>query len=275
MLELPEATVIAGQINQTLAGKKIQEIKVAHSPHKFAWYCGDPQAYPGLLAGKTIDKAVGLGGLVSIKAEDTAMLFGDGVTLQYHDKNEVRPSKHQLLLEFADSTALSASVQMYGGLWCFREGTFTNPYYLQAREKPSPLTAAFNQAYFATLLSNPEAQKLSLKALLATNQRIPGLGNGVLQDILFNSKMHPKKKVNSLSNNGVEVLFKDLKDTLAKMVSEGGRDTEKNLFGNPGGYVTAMSKNTVDRPCKICGTSIQKEAYMGGSIYYCGTCQRL
>jgi hypothetical protein len=34
-----------------------------------------------------------------------------------------------------------------------------------------------------------EVKKLSLKALLATEQRIPGLGNGVLQDILFKARM--------------------------------------------------------------------------------------
>ncbi|MCK9356230.1 MAG: endonuclease VIII, partial [Dehalococcoidia bacterium] len=37
---------------------------------------------------------------------------------------------------------------------------------------------------------------------------------------------------------------------------------------------TILSRNTVGQPCPACGTSIQKEAYMGGSIYYCATCQR-
>lgn|GEM_PF-2077218 len=30
------------------------------------------------------------------------------------------------------------------------------------------------------------------KAFLATEQRIPGLGNGVLQDILWTARIHPK-----------------------------------------------------------------------------------
>jgi formamidopyrimidine-DNA glycosylase len=59
------------------------------------------------------------------------------------------------------------------------------------------------------------------------------------------------------------------------MIEQGGRDIEKDLFGNPGSYITKLSKNTANKPCKICGTTIIKEAYMGGSIYYCPKCQKL
>jgi len=111
--------------------------------------------------------------------------------------------------------------------------------------------------------------------LLATEQRIPGLGNGILQDILFNAKLHPKKKVGSLSDGDKEALFDSLKITICAMASEGGRDTERDLFGNPGSYKTILCKNTVNKPCSICGTMIKKEAYMGGSVYYCDKCQEL
>ena len=121
----------------------------------------------------------------------------------------------------------------------------------------------------------PEIQKLSLKGLLATEQRIPGLGNGILQDILFNAKMHPKKKGNSLSDRDKEALFNSVKNTISMMVSKGGRDTELDLFGKPGNYKTILCKNTVNKPCPVCGAIIKKEAYMGGSIYYCEKCQKL
>jgi formamidopyrimidine-DNA glycosylase len=144
-----------------------------------------------------------------------------------------------------------------------------------AKEKPSVLTQAFDKAYFCAIVYPPNVQKISLKGLLATEQRIPGLGNGILQDILFNAKLHPKKKVGSLSDGDKEALFDSLKITISAMASEGGRDTERDLFGNPGGYETILCKNTVNKPCSICGTMIKKEAYMGGSVYYCDKCQEL
>jgi formamidopyrimidine-DNA glycosylase len=110
--------------------------------------------------------------------------------------------------------------------------------------------------------------------LLATEQRIPGLGNGVLQDILFNAKVHPKRKLKDISDYEINNIYKSIIKTIKDMDTKGGRDTEKNLFGEPGGYKTILSKNTVGKPCTVCGTLIKKEAYMGGSIYYCPECQK-
>jgi formamidopyrimidine-DNA glycosylase len=275
MLEFPEAAVIAQQLNETVSGKKIMNVTAAQSPHKFAWFFGDPQNYHDLLTDKIIGKAAGFGGLVEIKADGIVILVGDGVGLKFHNTGEQRPQKHQLLIEFEDFSAISASVQMYGGLWCFKDGEFDNSYYKLAKEKPSPMSGKFDKLYFDRLISSPEVQKLSAKAFLATEQRIPGLGNGVLQDILYNAKIHPKKKINALTGEDKEALFNSTKSTLAEMTFQGGRDTERDLFGCPGGYKTNLSKNTAGKPCPVCGTTIKKEVYMGGSIYFCSGCQKL
>lgn len=274
MLELPEAAVMANQLNASIKGKKIRSVVAAQTPHKFAFFAGDPNTYKTMLAGKKTGAASSLGGMVEIKVEDRLLLFGDGVNLRFHGKNEPRPHKHQVLIEFDDDSGLSGAVQMYGGLWCLKQGPFENPYHIAAKSKPSPLIDKFSKEYFLSLFDE-NSGKLSLKAFLATEQRIPGLGNGVLQDILFNAGMHPKKKVSALSEKEKRILFDSIKSMLAAMTQQGGRDTEKDLYGNAGGYVTKVSKNTVDSPCAVCGTFIKKEAYMGGSIYYCSKCQKL
>jgi formamidopyrimidine-DNA glycosylase len=275
MLELPEVLTIAEQVNTTIIGKRITNVTAAFSPHKFAWFFGDPKNYHNLLTDKVIGKAAGFGGMVEIKVEDSVILVGDGVGLRYHFENEAHPQKHQLLIEFEDFSAISASVAMYGGIWCFKEGAFDNKYYVMAKEKTSPLSDKFDKEYFDKLISVPEVQKLSAKAFLATEQRIPGLGNGVLQDILFNAKIHPKKKVNTLKEQDKEAIFNAIKSTLAEMTFQGGRDTERDLFGCLGGYKTKLSKNTVEKQCSECGGVIKKEAYMGGSIYFCNGCQTI
>ena len=275
MIELPEALNIAGQINDTIHGKRVASVIAVQTPHKLAWYYGEPQKYSDLLVGRTIGKANAYGGLVEIKAENANILLGDGAGIRFHRKNEPRPTKHQLLIEFDDYSAISISIQMYGGIGAFLEGELDNIYYRVAKEKPSPLSSTFDKVYFGRMVSVQEVQKLSLKALLATEQRIPGLGNGILQDILFNVKVHPKKKVNMLAEAGKEVLFNSVKTTISAMATQGGRDTELDLFGCPGGYKTILCKNTVNKPCPVCGTIIKKEAYMGGSVYYCEKCQML
>jgi formamidopyrimidine-DNA glycosylase len=271
MIELPEAVVLAGQINDTLAGKQIRQAIANQSPHKFAWYTGDPADYHGRLAGKTIGAATASAGEVEIQVNGMRLILS--AALRYYGAAAKRPPKHQLLLEFEDGTALAATIQMWGCLFCVGEGEEVDfADYRLGRERPSPLSDAFDRSYFSGLVQASSA-KLSAKAFLATEQRIPGLGNGVLQDILWTAGIHPRRKMETLSGKEIGQMHDAVKAVLQAMVEQGGRDSERDLYGRAGGYLTILSKQTVDRPCPTCGTPIKKEAYLGGSIYFCAGCQ--
>ena len=273
MIELLEAVVIARQIAETLGGKQITRAVANASPHQFAWYTGDPAEYNDRLAGKVMGRGAGVAGHIEFEAGD--MVLAISAPIRYHIEGEKRPMKHQLLLEFEDGTAISATAQMWGGFFCFpMGGEAGSPYLDLARARPSPLTDAFDRAYFETLFDD-NTPKLSAKAFLATEQRIPGLGNGVLQDILWSARIHPKRKMAELSVPEIDAMCDAVKHVLAAMTADGGRDTERDLFGRPGGYKTVLSKNTVGTPCPACGTIIRKGSYLGGAIYTCPGCQRL
>jgi len=227
-----------------------------------------------MLEGKAITGADAFGGYVRLHAGNAALRLHDGVNVRLYAAGEKRPDKHQLLVELDDGAALQCSVQMYGGLWVHVDDSDDNFYYRVALEKPSPLSDAFDRAYFETILAEAKLA-LSAKALLATEQRIPGLGNGVLQDILLLAGVHPKRKVGQMDDATRDKLFAQVKATLADMTTQGGRNTEKDLYGNPGGYQTLLCAKTAKAPCPICGAAVVKQAYMGGSVYFCPTCQPL
>ena len=273
MLEIPEAIVLSNQLNETIAGKRIKKVVAAGSPHKFVWFFGEPSEYDALLCKRTVGKASPYGGRVEIEAEGTLMHFGDGVILRYYESDKNIPTKHQLAIIFDDNSALVGTVAMYGGLWVFPVGGMDdNIYYKAAKEAVSPLSEEFDYNYFMNLFDD-KSMKMSVKAFLATEQRIPGLGNGVLQDILLNAKIHPKKKMNTLTEDQRQGIFDSIKTTLTAMAEDGGRNTERDLFGNSGGYKTKLSKNNSLLVCPDCGGTVKKEAYMGGSIYFCEVCQ--
>ena len=274
MMELPESLTIAKQLNETVRGRRIARVTANAALHKFAFYFGDPADYPALLNGKVIGESTGIGAMVEMEVEDCRIVLGDGANLRYFADAAKAPKKHQLFIELEDGGALSCTIQMYGNVLAFEDGQNDNWYYLVAKEKPQPVTDAFDRAYFAALRENG-ADRLSAKAYLATQQRIPGLGNGVLQDILFRARIHPKRKMATLSEEEYDGLFTAVKETLLEMTGRNGRDTEKDLFGNSGGYRTLLSRNTAGAPCPVCGESIQKAAYMGGSVYWCPACQPL
>ncbi|HSN94783.1 MAG TPA: zinc finger domain-containing protein [Anaerolineaceae bacterium] len=274
MIELLESNTLARQIHENLTGKTIKFVVAAQSPHKFAWYHGDPAEYPARLVAKSILSAEAHGMFVQVNTSGGTLLISDGVNLRWHPAAGPVPAKHQLLLEFEDGSALSASVAMYGGLECWEQGEIIeNSYYLTALAKPSPLSEAFNDSYFTQLILDEKVQNQSLKAALATEQRIPGLGNGCLQDILWLAGLNPRKKVSRLSEEQIDSLFTILKQTLATMTALGGRSTEKDLFGRPGAYQVVMCAANATAPCPRCGGPIIKEAYLGGSVYYCPSCQ--
>lgn len=274
MLELPEAVVLARQLDETVTAKRIASVEVGHSPHGFAFFSGDTDLYTALLAGNAVEGARQYGGLAELCAGEARLLLGDGVNLRYLAPGDKRPERRQLLVEFTDGSALAGTVQMYGGMWAYPADTDENDYHQVAREKPSPLTEGFDEAYFDGIWRAAKPS-LSAKALLATEQRIPGLGNGCLQDILFRAGIHPKRKLETMGEAERSALFHSVKETLREMAEQGGRDTEKDLFGAPGGYQTYLSAKTWKGVCPKCGGAITRQAYLGGNVYFCANCQRL
>ncbi len=228
-------------------------------------------AYVNTAKGQKISSADAYGGITEITTDKNINLyFQDGVNARYLKPGEKTPPKHQLLIDFDYGSALVCSVQMYGGIYAFKKGAQDeNKYYRAAKDCVPILSKDFTKAYF-----DKADKKLSAKAFLATQQRFPGLGNGVLQDILFNAKIHPKTKIQELSAKEIDAMFKSVKSTIKDMTAKGGRNTEKDLFANAGGYECILSKNTSGKPCKTCKTEIKKETYLGGSIYYCPGCQK-
>lgn len=274
MIEIPESAIISRQAAGVLTGRKIAEVIPATSPHKFTWYNGDPAGYPEVLEGRSIEAVEGYGAFIDLVTDkDTHFLISDGTIMRYCQAGERHPVKHQQLLVLDDGSFLVFTVAMYGGIYAF-QGEYDNPYYQGSIHKLNPLAEAFDEVYFENMLRGLK-KDLSAKALLATEQRIPGLGNGVVQDILYNAGIHPKRKVSTLGDLEKSDLLYSMKGTLANMVELGGRDTEKDFFGSWGGYKVILSKNTYKDPCPNCGHGIVREAYLGGTVYYCPVCQPL
>lgn len=271
MLELPESYTIAKEIENNLAGKIVSYIDILHTPHRFAFYKGEESSFADLLEGKKITGAAYHGGLVEIDLEDSMIAFGDGAYPKYYTDKKKFPKKHQLAIYLDDETAIFVSIQMYGEIFIYPKGKCDDEYYISSAEKPDPLSKDFTLDYFSTLFAFSSEKRLTAKAFLATKQRIPGLGNGVLQDILWEAGIDPRHIV---EEKDLEILYESIIKILRQMVECGGRDTEKTLLGENGHYITQLSKNSLFQPCMKCGTEIQKANYMGGTIYFCEHCQK-
>ena len=61
------------------------------SPHKFAWYTGDPAHYNARLAGKTIRAAAATAGEVEIKADEMQFILSASLHYQSFSGNRTAP----------------------------------------------------------------------------------------------------------------------------------------------------------------------------------------
>jgi formamidopyrimidine-DNA glycosylase len=100
------------------------------------------------------------------------------------------------------------------------------------------------------------------------------VGNGYLQDILFRARMHPRRRALETSLEERRALYQATVQTLRAAVEGGGRESELDLFGRPGGYVKILDSASAGQPCPNCGTPIEKISFMGGASYLCPTCQK-
>jgi formamidopyrimidine-DNA glycosylase len=138
----------------------------------------------------------------------------------------------------------------------------------------TPVEKEFTFEYFSNLIDSLLSEKKrSVKGLLTQNQLIPGLGNAIAQDILFKARLNPKFPISELDKNKRKKLYKEILSTVEEAIKKGGRYDETDLYNNHGGYIRILDKNTVGKPCPVCGKVIEKIQYLGGACYFCPVCQ--
>ena len=285
-MNIAAAHVINRQLEESIVGKTISRVTANQNPHTFVWFAmepsraftdaqaaGDVEKY---LTNKTIERVdvnTGGYGLYNFLYLGKRALMSD-IVPRYLNPDEKHPKRHQLLLEFKDGSSLSYSASLGGALFLFEVDKNGDPIGYKS-DIPLITTDEFSSDYFKELINNAKGTVLSVKQFLATKNRIPGIDNNLLQDILWEAQINPKTKMNVLKKSEINSLFKAIKKVPLAIISAGGKDVDKDVYGNFGGFPSRVSRNTAGKPCVRCETKIVKEAYLGGAVYYCPTCQKI
>ena len=142
---------------------------------------------------------------------------------------------------------------------------------------PEPLSNQFNNKYF---LSNIKNKKIFLKGLLMNQQFVAGLGNIYVNEVIFLSKLNPKKKVCDLSINDISNLTRNIKKVLKKAIKEGGssiRDFNgaKGENGNFQQFFNVYGKKGENCNRANCEGKINKFQISNRPTFFCNNCQKL
>jgi formamidopyrimidine-DNA glycosylase len=277
MIELPEAITIARQIEKELKGKQIASGVRGSSPHKFAFTGKYSNAeFAAIVKDKIIGASHADGWIILTDLEpDYVLSLGcGGERILYHTNEKTLPKKHQLLINFQDRTYLTVTVSGWGEVRLLKESELPDHPHIK-KDAVNPLSNMFTFDYFNSLFDAlPENSRASAKYFIITEPCIWGVGNGCLQDILYRARIHPKRLMVSLSSAERRALYGSIRQTLAEMVDLSGRDSEFNLYNQPGGYRRILHNEAVGHPCPECGTPIEKIQYLGGAAYFCPSCQK-
>lgn len=276
MFELPEFFTLSKQINSSLRGKIIRSGHLGNTPHKFVWYNRSHDEFEMLTKGKMTGETWAKGKWLFIPLEPGyVLLLGECGGKIYHPPGSKLPKKYHLYLTFEDNSFFTVTTQMWGAMELYEKGKEGQRKYVQGM-RVTPIEPEFTFSYFCNLIQGLVSQKKrSVKWLLTQDQIIPGLGNAIAQDIIFRARLHPRHPIDDLDLQQKQVLFDAILNTVNEVMEKGGRYDEYDLYNKRGGYIRIMDKNSVGNPCPECRSAIEKIQYLGGSCYFCPSCQEL
>jgi len=272
MPELPEITVLSKQMTKEITGKQIHKVEV-YQPK-----CLNipPERFVETAIGKTIGQIYSGGKWLFTKLEPDHYLLinlGMGTDLLYFTPNSKLPEKYQFKLTFTDHSGFTIRFYWFGYIHLLPQKELSQ-HKLTAKLGVSASDKEFTKEYLQKLL---EKRKARIKSLLLDQKNIAGIGNVYIQDILFNARLHPNRKANSLSDQEVNDLYGAIRTVLNSSIERGGLAYEKNFYGQKGNFAAEDFQvgYKTGKPCPVCSTTIEKIRTGSTSSYICPKCQKL
>jgi formamidopyrimidine-DNA glycosylase len=144
------------------------------------------------------------------------------------------------------------------------------------RVGPEPLEADFTPQEFTSRFTR--RAKTSIKAALLDQSVIAGVGNIYADESLWGAKIHPKRLVNTITNEEFILLYGELREVMNLAIEKGG-STDKNYVnaeGKRGSYMDfARAFRREGQPCPRCNTEIIKFKAAGRGTHICPVCQQI
>jgi formamidopyrimidine-DNA glycosylase len=161
----------------------------------------------------------------------------------------------------------------------FTRARLLDPGELEARLSslgPEPLDEGFGVEYLREALGSRSAQ---IKPLILDQKVVAGIGNIYADEILFDARLHPRRKANTLSGQEWEALYEAIKKNLSAGIEHRGTTVRlyKDVLNRPGehqNYLRVFEKHGKACP-EGCGGEVVRESVGGRPTHYCPRCQKL
>lgn len=276
-IELPEAKILADQMNQKVLGKYVESCQTHESKglQRIGMLESDLTVFNQLVGAK-IEQVVSRGNVILVKFDnkmDIVIGLEYGGELFYH-KNSNDVTRFHLKIDFTDNTAITIRLTGMGVIQFLKDDSLENSY-VYKRDfdfiKLSSLEDDFTIQRFSKIFS--KLNKVLKTALVGKDAIVVGISNSTFQDILYRARLHPKRKASELSKDEIQRLYNTIKFVESERIKLNGKEDFQDFYQKHGRYIPAMGPNMKNQNCPECGTTIQKDSHGGGHIYLFPSCQ--
>ncbi len=276
-VELPEAKILAEQMNQELKGKRVKsfQVKDCERLQRIGMMDKDLTSFNQLVDGK-IESATSRGNVIRVKFDNGANLilgpeYGGEI---FYNKDAANVPKFHLRVDFSDGTLLTVRLTSMGVIQALNDDELERSYVYKRDFDPtklSPTNEEFTFERFSKRLA--DHNKMLKSVLVGKDAVLVGVSNSTFQDILYRARIHPKRKASELNMEEKRSLHNAIRFVFTERLRLNGKDQFRDLHGKQGSYTPAMGPNMKQQTCPQCGNKIEKLSMGGGHVYLCPNCQ--
>jgi formamidopyrimidine-DNA glycosylase len=277
-VELPEAKILAEQMNQKLRGKQVKSMLLQDCERlQRVGMINKDLTVVNLLVDGKIENVTSRGNVILVKLDNGVNLILGleyGGEIFYHKTAQNVPNFH-LRVDFSDGTVLTVRLTSMGVIQALMDDELERSYVYKRDfdlKKLSPIGKDFTFERFSRIMA--EQNKMLKTVLVGKDAILVGVSNSTFQDILYRARIHPKRKASDLNTEEKRCLYDAVRFVLEERIRLDGKDQFRDMYGKQGAYTAAMGPNMKEQTCPECGAAIEKLSLGGGHVYFCPNCQK-
>ena len=258
MPELSEVETFKKYFDKTSLGNTVKDVKIRDERILKV----TKEEFVKALKNKKFKETIRHGKYLLICVENQFLIMHFGMTgdLDYFDNIKDEPKYGKVLFEFTNGSFLSyISQRLFGYL------DLTNSLEdFLAQKKLGPDAYKMSYEDFKSTLVRRTA---IMKSALLNQSIFAGIGNIYSDEILFQTKLNPKRKINTLEESELKELFENIKKVLKYGIDFEGQleDYSKDLL---------IPHRSKDKNCPQCSSKLVRYEISGRHGFFCPKCQK-
>jgi len=275
MPELPEVETVRRGLEQHVAGRTIDTVRVLH-PRAVRRQPAGAAEFESALAGRSLGSARRRGKYLWLSVGEDALLAHLGMSGQLLVVEPDQPLSPHVRIWFTfcggGADLRFTDQRTFGHMCVVRDGAeLPAPI---AHIAPDPFEPAFDQGALITRL---RGRRTGIKRALLDQSLISGVGNIYADEALWRARLHWARPAETLTGPEASRLLSAVRDVLGEALAVGGTsfdDLYVNVNGESGYFERSLAVYGREGfPCLRCGTPVRRDPFMNRSAYSCPRCQ--